>query len=47
MSKYRFDIYPDRTYILKFGLVNVEVSGQTLMDLYWDSIQLNGESVGG
>jgi len=47
MSKYKFDIYPQRTYSLKFGTVTVEVSGQALMDLYWESIQLTDESVGG
>ena len=47
MSKYKFDIYPDRTYSLKFGTVTVEVSGQTLMDLYWESLQLTADAVGG
>ena len=47
MNKYKFDIYPQRVYSLKFGTVTLEVSGQTLMDLYWESLQLTDESVGG
>jgi hypothetical protein len=47
MSKYKFDIYPDRIYTLKFGTIGIEISGQEIMDLYWDSIELTGDSIGG